>query len=149
MLLIAVVAMIDSSASALPDATGRFPGGLGPGFYPFWSAALIAGAAVVTMYRSYAGAPGGPGVFATRESWTAPLKIAAPMIVAVALIEWLGFYLVTGLFMGFFARFIGNYRWVWVVVIAVAFPALIYASFEYGFRVSLPKNKLIELDFPL
>ena len=54
MILIAAVAMFDSRASALPDPTGKFPGGLGPGFYPFWSAAMIAGAAVVVIYRWYA-----------------------------------------------------------------------------------------------
>ena len=149
MILIAAVAMFDSRASALPDTTGKFPGGLGPGFYPFWSAAMIAGAALVVIYRWYGTTDTGEGVFAKRESWTAPLKIAVPMIVAVATIQWLGFYFVTGLFMAFFARFIGRYRWIWVVVIAVVFPALIYLSFEKGFRVFLPKSLLYEQGFPL
>lgn len=150
MILIAAVAMFDSRASALPDTTGKFPGGLGPGFYPFWSAAMIAGAAVVVIYRWWnVAVDTGEGVFAKREAWTAPLKIALPMIVAVALIEWLGFYFVTALYMSFFARYIGRYRWIWVVVIAVAFPALIYLSFEKGFRVSLPKSIFYEQGFPL
>ncbi|MEP6693627.1 MAG: tripartite tricarboxylate transporter TctB family protein [Chloroflexota bacterium] len=149
MILIAAVAMFDSRASALPDASGKFPGGLGPGFYPFWSAALIAGAAAVVIYRWYLTTDTGEGVFAKRESWIAPLKIALPMVVAVAFIQWLGFYFVTGLYMAFFARFIGRYRWVWVVVIAVIFPAVIYFAFEKGFRVTLPKSKLYEQGFPL
>lgn len=149
MILIAAVAMFDSRASALPDPTGRFPGGLGPGFYPFWSAAMIAAAALVVVYRWYRGTDTGEGVFATREAWTAPLKIALPMIAAVAVIQWIGFYFVTGLYMGFFARFIGRYRWVWVIVIAVVFPALIYLAFEKGFRVFLPKSILFEQGFPL
>jgi len=149
MILIAAVAMFDSRASALPDTTGKFPGGLGPGFYPFWSAALIAGAALVVIYRSALTANTAEGVFAKREAWTAPLKIALPMIVAVGVIEWIGFYFVTSLYMGFFARFIGKYRWIWVVVIAIAFPALIYLGFEKGFRVFLPKSLLYEQGFPL
>jgi len=149
MILIAAVAMFDSRASALPDTTGKFPGGLGPGFYPFWSAAMIAGAAVVVIYRGLLTATTGEGVFAKREAWTAPLKIAVPMIVAVAFIEWIGFYFVTSLYMGFFARFIGRYRWIWVIVIAIAFPALIYLGFEKGFRVFLPKSLLYEQGFPL
>lgn len=148
MILIAAVAMFDSRASALPDLSGRFPGGLGPGFYPFWSAAMIAGAAVVVIYRWYVTAETGEGVFARREAWTAPLKIAVPMIVAVTLIRWLGFYIVTGLYMGFFAAYLGRYRWVWVVLIAVMFPALIYLSFEKGFRVSLPKSLFYDQGFP-
>ena len=149
MILIAAVAMYDSRASALPDPTGKFPGGLGPGFYPFWSAAMIAGAALVVIYRWYGSVDTGEGVFAKREAWTAPLKIALPMIVAVGLIEWIGFYFVTGLYMGFFARFIGRYKWIWVLVIAIVFPALIYLSFEKGFRVFLPKSIFYEQGFPI
>ena len=149
MILIAAVAMFDSRASALPDPTGKFPGGLGPGFYPFWSAAMIAGAALVVIYRWYGSVETGEGVFAKREAWTAPLKIALPMIVAVGLIEWIGFYFVTGLYMGFFARFIGRYKWIWVLVIAIVFPALIYLSFEKGFRVFLPKSIFYEQGFPI
>ena len=149
MISIAAVAMFDSRASALPDPTGKFPGGLGPGFYPFWSAAMIAGAAVVVIYRWFGTVDTGEGVFARREAWTAPLKIAVPMILAVAFIQWIGFYFVTGLYMGFFAKFIGRYRWIWVIVIAILFPAIIYLAFEKGFRVFLPKSKLYEQGFPL
>ena len=52
MIVIAAVAMFDSRASALPDPTGTFPGGLGPGFYPFWSAAMIEIAIVMIAWRS-------------------------------------------------------------------------------------------------
>src|SRR5687767_15699625 len=107
MIMIAAVAMFDSRASALPDPTGTFPGGLGPGFYPFWSAAMVAGAALFVIFRYQVLAGDTQGVFAKREAWVAPLKIAVPMIVAVALIEWLGFYIVTGAYMGFFARYLG------------------------------------------
>jgi putative tricarboxylic transport membrane protein len=148
MILIAAVAMFDSRASALPDPTGTYPGGLGPGFYPFWSAAMIAGAALVVIFRSSGAAVAGEGIFAKRESWTAPLKIALPMIVAVGLIEWLGFYVVTGLYMGFFARYIGRYRWHWVIVVAILLPVIIYLAFERGFRVSLPKSVFYEQGFP-
>ena len=148
MIVIAAVAMFDSRASALPDPTGTFPGGLGPGFYPFWSAAMIAGAALVVIFRSEVLAGDAQGVFAKRESLVAPLKIALPMIVAVGLIEWLGFYIVTSLYMGFFARFIGAYRWYWVALIAIVFPLVIFFAFERGFRVSLPKSVFYELGFP-
>ena len=68
MIVIAAVAMFDSRASALPDPTGTYPGGLGPGFYPFWSAAMIAGAALFVIFRSRVLAGEAQGVFAKRES---------------------------------------------------------------------------------
>ena len=149
MILIAAVAMFDSRASALPDTTGKFPGGLGPGFYPFWSAAMIAGAALVVIYRWYGATDTGEGVFARREAWTAPLKIAVPMIAAVACIQWLGFYFVTGLFMGFFARFIGKYRWWAIAAAGVITPLAVFLLFEVAFRLTLPKSFLYQLGFPI
>ena len=149
MILIAAVAMFDSRRSALPDTTGAFPGGLGPGFYPFWSAAVVAIAAVLVIYQALSRPQPKQGVFAHREAMVAPLKVAVPMNIAASLIPLLGFYFVTALYMGLFARFIGRYRWMWVVVIAVVFPAVIFLSFEKGFRVSLPKSLLYDLGFPL
>lgn len=148
MILIAAVAMFDSRASALPSTTGAFPGGLGPGFYPFWSAALIAFSALFIIYTTMTTPQSKEGIFAKRESMTAPLKIVIPMVVAMSLIQWLGFYVVTSAYMGFFARYIGRYRWIWVVAIAVIFPLAIYLSFERGFRVSLPKSLLVEYGIP-
>ena len=40
-MVVAAVAMIDSRAGAMVDTTGREPGGVGAGFYPFWSLSLI------------------------------------------------------------------------------------------------------------
>jgi hypothetical protein len=100
------------------------------------------------IFRSRVIAGEAQGVFEKRESWVAPLKIALPMVVAVGLIEWLGFYIVTALYMGFFARFIGSYRWYWVIVIAIVFPLVIFLGFERGFRVSLPKSVFYEQGFP-
>src|SRR3954469_24071404 len=121
---IAIVAMVDSRASALIDRSGKQPGGIGPGFYPFWAAAVMAGAGVIIIYRALATAPTGVSrsVFENRESAVSLAKLVGPMLVATAALSWLGFYLCCGLYMGFFARYIGRYRWAWVAVIAVAFP---------------------------
>jgi hypothetical protein len=141
-MLLAAVAMIDSRAGALVDRTGTQPGGIGAGFYPFWSAALVFGCAAYVGYRSWVTPQPGTAAFENRAALFAALKLILPMIVATAAIGWLGFYIVTAAYMGLFARWIGHYRWVWVVVIMVLMPAAIYATFELGFRVSLPKSLL-------
>ncbi len=147
-ILIAAVAMFDSRASALPDTTGTAPGGLGAGFYPFWSAFLVAAASAVVVYRTLSTPQPAEGPFAGRESVIAVTKLILPMLLATAAIVWLGFYLVTGLYMGFFARFIGRYRWLWTIVPAVAVPLVLYVVFELGFRVSLPKSVLYRSGLP-
>jgi len=143
-MLLAAVAMIDSRAGALVDRTGTQPGGIGAGFYPFWSAALVFACAAFIGYRSWVTPQPGTAAFEDRAALFAALKLIIPMLVATAAIAWLGFYVVTALYMALFARWIGHYRWIWVVALAVLMPAAIYASFEIGFRVSLPKSFLYD-----
>ena len=142
--LVAAVAMIDSRAGALVDRTGREPGGVGAGFYPFWSAALVFVCAAVVAYRAWKTPAPGTSAFEGREAVIAAAKLIVPMVIAAASILVLGFYVMTGLYMGLFARWIGRYRWVWVAVLTVGMPAAIYATFELGFRVSLPKSFLYD-----
>ncbi len=143
-MLVAAVAMFDSRAGALIDRTGTQPGGIGAGFYPFWSAGLVFLCASYIGYRSWTTPVPGTAAFEDRAALFSALKLILPMIVATVAIAWLGFYVVTALYMGLFARWIGRYRWHWVVLIMVLMPAAIYATFEIGFRVSLPKSFLYD-----
>jgi len=140
MMLIAAVAMIDSRASALPDTTGTSPGGLGPGFYPFWAAFFVFAGGAWVLYRTLTTPQAAEGVFRDRRSVTSVLTLAVPMAIAVTLLPTIGIYLMTGSYMGFFAATIGRYKWYWVAAIAIGFPLAIYLAFETGFRVSLPKS---------
>lgn len=143
-MFVAAVAMIDSRAGALVDTTGTQPGGIGAGFYPFWSAFVVFACGGVIAYRSQRGPLGAPA-FEGREGVFSVLKLVIPMVVATVAIKWLGFYIVSGLYMGLFARWIGQYNWLWVLLLTVGMPAAIYGAFELGFRVSLPKSFLYDL----
>jgi putative tricarboxylic transport membrane protein len=143
-MFVAAVAMIDSRAGALVDTTGTQPGGIGAGFYPFWSAFVVFACAAVIVYRSQRGPLGTPA-FEGREGVYSVLKLVIPMVAATVAIQWFGFYIVSGLYMGLFARWIGRYNWLWVLLLTVGMPAAIYGAFELGFRVSLPKSFLYDL----
>lgn len=143
--LVAAVAMVDSRAGALVDRTGTQPGGIGAGFYPFWSAAVMfACAAYVTYRASVAPDKAGEAAFEGRDAVAAVAKLVLPMVAATVSILWIGFYFMTGLYMALFARWIGRYGWIWVALIGIAMPASIYATFELGFRVTLPKSFLYD-----
>jgi putative tricarboxylic transport membrane protein len=142
---VAAVAMFDSRQFALIDTSGRSPGGLGAGFYPFWAATVVGVAGLVILYRALNGTVASAPPFESRDAIMSVGKLVGPMLVATAALSWLGFYLCCGLYMGYFARFIGRYRWVWVAVIAVAFPVGAYLGFEMGLRLRLPKSVLYEL----
>jgi putative tricarboxylic transport membrane protein len=154
--LIAAVAMFDSRAAFSPSA-GTAPGDVGSRWYPFWAATIMGLASVIVAYRALTTPQGTEGAFAGARSVFAVLKLAVPMLVYALLIGGLGwkttdftytivppfgFYLATALYMGVFAWWLGRYKIWWVALISVAFPVVIFAAFEIGFRVNLPKSFL-------
>jgi putative tricarboxylic transport membrane protein len=154
--LIAAVAMFDSRAAFSPSA-GTSPGDVGARWYPFWAATIMGIASVVVAYRAFTTPQAAEGVFEGARSVFAVLKIAVPMLVYAVLIggiKWrttdftytvippFGFYLSTALYMGLFALWLGRYKIWWVAAIAAIFPVVIFAIFEIGFRVTLPKSFL-------
>jgi len=154
--MIAAVAMFDSRAAFSPSA-GTQVGDVGARWYPFWAAAIMGLASVVVAYRALTTPQGTEGAFEGARSLFAVLKLAVPMLVYALLIAGVGFrttdftdsivppfgfYLATALYMGLFAWWLGRYKIWWVAAITVAFPIVIFAVFEIGFRVSLPKSFL-------
>jgi putative tricarboxylic transport membrane protein len=145
---LAAIAMFDTRRGALIGATGD-PGGIGSGFYPFWSAAIIGVAGLILLWRQAVSSGDSSPVFASREDAASVVKLVVPMVVAAVSILWLGLYVATALYMTFFARYIGRYRWIWVAVLAIGMPLAIYLGFEIGFRVGLPKSVLYGDVFPV
>lgn len=140
-MLIAAAAMYDTRASALPEDVQLSPGGLGAGFYPFWSAALILVAGAAVAIRALRGPEGAPP-FEAREHVYDVLKVVVPTLAATVALGWLGFYLVTAIYVAFFMWFVGRYRLWWGAPVGVALAIGFYLAFEQGFRVALPKSFL-------
>ena len=142
--LIAAVAMFDSrGVFAIKEGTS--PGDVGPSWYPFWSAALMAVGAVWVGIRAFTTPQPAEGPFASRESWTSVLKLVIPMALYAYSFRWLGFYFATAAYMGFFAWYLGKYSWWRILAVAVLTPLAIYLLFEVAFRLLLPKSFLYDL----
>lgn len=139
--LIAAIAMYDSRKGAF-IGTLNDPGGIGSGFYPFWAAALMGLPALVLLVQAFTAVERPAKRVFDRRGAAAVLKLAVPMVAYALTLGWLGMYLGTALYLGFFARYIGRYHWVWVVAIAVLCPTALYLVFEQGFRLVLPKSIL-------
>ena len=146
--LIAAVAMFDSR-KVFGEQLGSSPGDVGPSWYPFWAAALMGGAALVVGYRMFRATLPAEGVFTGRESVFSVLKLVVPMVAYVASFQWLGFYLATAAYMGFFSWFIGKYKWYAILAAAIICPLAVYLLFEVAFRLLLPKSIFYKSGFPL
>lgn len=134
LILVAVIAMYDSLKRAGWTASGP-----DAGWYPFWSAAMMGIASVVILFITLR-KPRGKPFFESEQGARTFWQLAVPMVVMIALINWLGYYLVSALYMGFFARWIGKYHWLWVIVIALSVPIALYLGFERAFQAPLPKS---------
>ena len=58
---------------------------------------------------------------------------------------WIGIYLSSFLFIGFFMRWLGKYPWWKVAVVSIATMVAFYLVFEMWFKVPLPKGPLEKL----
>lgn len=140
--LIAAVAMFDTRGGALPDPTGTAPGGLKGGWYPFWAGAMVAGAGLVVAYQTLRRPQPAEGAFRDRAALISVVRLVVPMAVVTFLMAEgrLGFYLGSGLYMAYFARFTTGYRWYWAAAAGIVTPVLIFLVFEVGFRALFPKS---------
>ena len=145
--LIAAVAMFDSR-NVFVTLAATSPGDVGPSWYPFWAAALMGGAALAVAYRALATPQALAGAFSGRDSILSVVKLVVPMVLYALSFQWLGFYIATGAFMGFFAAYLGRYKWYWSAASAAITPLAIYLLFEVGFKLLLPKSILYRSGFP-
>jgi hypothetical protein len=142
--LIAAVAMFDTRSGALPTSAAGVPGGLRGGWYPFWSAAVVAFAGVFIAVRSFTTPQPAQGVFKDRGAVADLAKFILPMIAATYLMsdKLLGFYFASGAYVAYYAGIVARYRWYWAALAGVAIPLVIYAVFEIGFKAIFPKSFL-------
>jgi putative tricarboxylic transport membrane protein len=110
------------------------------GFFPFWlalimmlcCAIIMAQQALITTRR----------VFAGREKLGPVLKVLWPAILAVALMQWLGLYVASALYMGFYMRWVGRHSWAAVISLSLGVPLVTFLVFEKWFYVPMPKGPL-------
>jgi hypothetical protein len=110
------------------------------GFFPFWLAVILIAACSVIVWQTQRRASRGP--FVTREQLRPVLTTLLPSAGFVVLVQFLGLYVATALFIGFYMRWIGRYGWVPVILLGVLFPVLTFVVFEKWFLVPMPKGPL-------
>ncbi len=119
---------------------GWGPDGPRSGFFPFWLALIMVVTCAVILAQA---ARGGQGKsFVSREQLDSVLKVFWPAVAAVALMHFVGLYVASALYMGFYMRWVGRHRWVTVVALALGIPIACFLIFEKWFLVPMPKGPL-------
>jgi uncharacterized membrane protein len=119
---------------------GWGPDGPRSGFFPFWLAlimVIVCGVILVQAALDHRGKS-----FVSREQLNSVLKVLWPATATVALMHFVGLYVASALYMGFYMRWVGRHSWVAVVAIALGIPIVSFLVFEKWFLVPMPKGPL-------
>jgi putative tricarboxylic transport membrane protein len=142
--LVVATALIVVGAVVITDArrlgTGWDADGPQSGFFPFWLAVLLVGAAVAIGVQSWRRS--GAVAFVTAERFRPVLAVLAPAVAMVIAMEGLGLYVASALYLAFYTRWMGRHGWPTVVALGVGVPLVTFVIFERWFYVQMPKGPL-------
>jgi putative tricarboxylic transport membrane protein len=110
------------------------------GFFPFWLAVLLIASCAAIAWQAGRRERGRP--FLTRAQLKPVLTTLLPSAGFVVLTQFIGLYVASALFMGFYMRWIGRYGWVPIVLVSVLFSVVTFVVFETWFLVPMPKGPL-------
>ncbi|HLC41849.1 MAG TPA: tripartite tricarboxylate transporter TctB family protein [Methylomirabilota bacterium] len=110
------------------------------GFFPFWLAAIMIVVCIAIGVQSLWRAPRRP--FVTRKQLGPVLKVLWPATATVVLMQFVGLYVASGLYLGFYMRWAGQHSWRAVVALALGVPVATFFIFERWFLVPMPKGPL-------
>src|SRR5262245_142936 len=110
------------------------------GFFPFWLAVVMIVACGAIILQALRRPPNEP--FVTRQRLGPVLKVLWPATAAVVLMQFVGLYVASAVYMAFYMRWVGRHRWATVIGLAIAIPVVTFVVFEQWFLVPMPKGPL-------
>jgi putative tricarboxylic transport membrane protein len=111
-----------------------------PGYFPFYIGLLICIASVVNFVGALLLSAERNKTFVQRGQLKLVLAVLIPTAIYAFLVTWIGIYVSSVLFIGFFMRWLGKYPWWKVVAVSVLTVAVFFMVFEMWFKVPLPKG---------
>ena len=114
------------------------------GYFPFYIGVLVCLASLINLGVA-AVKKGEGGAFVGVEQLKMVLTVLLPAILYAGLVGWLGIYVASVLFVGFFMRWLGKYAWWKVAAVSVGNSVVFFFIFEIWFKVPLPKGPIENL----
>jgi hypothetical protein len=137
---------LGASAVFIADSTRlgfRWIDNQGPasGYFPFYIAVIMALASIANLVSAVLGrASGGDETFVGKAALGRVLAVFIPSIAYVGLVQYLGIYVASAIFIFFFMLTIGRERFLRTLCVSIAVPLVLFFMFEVWFLVPLPKG---------
>jgi hypothetical protein len=116
-----------------------------PGYFPFYIGLIICIASLVNATLALRVPAAQNKTFVEVGQLKLVLTVLIPTAIYAALVTWIGIYVSSVLFIGFFMRWLGKYPWWKVVGVSLGTAVVLYLVFEKWFKVPLPKGPLENL----
>jgi len=116
-----------------------------PGYFPFYIGLILCVASLVNAGRALLVRGADNKAFVEVGQLKLVLSVLVPTALFAGLVTWIGIYVSSILFIGFFMRWLGKYPWWKVVGVSLGTAVVIYLVFEKWFKVPLPKGPLENL----
>ncbi len=111
------------------------------GYFPFYVALIICVSSLINLARALTVRPKHKA-FVEIGQLKLVLAVLVPTAIYAALIGWLGIYVASILFVGFFMRWLGRYPWWKVLAVSVGNSVVFFLIFEIWFSIPLPKGPI-------
>ena len=112
------------------------------GYFPYHIGAILCIASVAVFFRTRFGKHRNDDIFVSWSRFRLVLAVLVPTAIYVLLIEFLGIYVASAIFIAGFMRTLGHIGWLKTVSISVGVNLLLFWMFEVQFMVPLPKGPL-------
>jgi putative tricarboxylic transport membrane protein len=112
------------------------------GFFPFYIGIFIIASSAINLWHGLREDNDEP--FAEWGQLRQVMSVVVPTAIYVGSMPFTGLYLASLIFIGWFMRWLGKYRWVTVIGVAFGMPIVTYFIFERWFLVPLPKGPIEE-----
>jgi putative tricarboxylic transport membrane protein len=111
------------------------------GFFPFYIGLIIVISSAINLFHVLA-AGKSDAVFATWDQIYKVLTVVVPTAIYVTMIPFTGIYVASALLIGLFMIWLGKYRAVIAIPVAIFVPIFFFITFERWFLVPLPKGPI-------
>jgi putative tricarboxylic transport membrane protein len=113
-----------------------------PGYFPFYIGLIMTVAALMNLARGFMIPADKNPPFVLAGQLKMVLTVLVPAAIYAGAIGWIGIYVASALFIGFFMRWLGKYAWWTVAAVSVGVVVAFYVIFEVWFKVPLPKGPI-------
>ncbi len=121
--------------------------GPGSGYFPFWIGVILCIAGAGTLYQALAKKTRNTDIFVDAEQLKRVLSVLIPAVIYVGVVQLVGLYLASAIYIAGFMVLLGNYSWIKSTIVAISIMLLFFFMFEVWFKVPLFKGQFNPLGF--